>query len=64
MGEHSNRISSDLVGHIAVSGNAVSTHNRCLNLSLPHEVPGHVVSDQSDGNTVLCKLPGGQARAL
>src|SRR5215831_17490030 len=33
-GEHSNRIGSDLVGHITVGGNAVSAHNRCLNLSL------------------------------
>src|SRR5947209_1964439 len=63
-GEDGDHIGSDLVGRVAVGGDAVGPDDYAVNLALLHHVTGHVVRDDGDGNLVLLKLPGGEARAL
>ena len=64
LGQNSDRIGADLVGHVAVGGDAVCAHDHGLDAALTHEAGGHVVAEDGGGNAVGHQLPGGEARAL
>jgi len=57
-------VGSDLVGDISVGGDAVCAHDHHVDLPPLHEVPGHVVADQSAGDVVLHQLPCGESGPL
>jgi sugar lactone lactonase YvrE len=63
-GQNSDRVSADLVGHVAVGGDAVCAHDHGLDAALTHEAGGHVVAEDGGRNAVGHQLPGGEARAL
>jgi hypothetical protein len=63
-GEDGHHVGADLVGRVAVGGDAVCADDDAVDLAALHDVPGHVVGDDGDGNLVLLQLPRGQARAL
>ena len=58
------RISSNLIGGITISGNAVSTHDDPLNTPRLHEKRGRGIRDQSRWNPILIQLPNREASAL
>jgi len=60
----SHRIRADLVGHVAVGGNAIGADDAELNLSLAHEGTGHVIRDECDRNLILHQFPCREARPL
>ena len=62
--QHSNAIGSDLIGHVAVGGNAVASHNHGIDLAFLHQITRHVVRDQCGANFFFLELPGGQTGAL
>jgi len=64
LGQHRHRVGSDLVGDVAVSGDAVGAHHHQVDLAGGHHVAGHVVRDQRGRDPVLGQLPGGETRAL
>ena len=63
-GQDGHRVGADLVGHVAVGGNAVSADDDGSDLALLHHRSRHVVGDDGRGNAVFHQFPGGQARAL
>ena len=64
MAEEGHGVGADLVGHIAVGGNAVRPHDGQLNLTLGQEPAGHVVRDQSRRGCRPAQLPGRQPGPL
>src|SRR5213593_154727 len=62
--QHSQRIGSNLVRHVAVGSNPVRADNDGVNQSLPHERAGHIVGNDPNINVILPQLPCGQPRAL
>ena len=64
LGQDCNGVGSNLVGHVAISGDAVCAHNYRVNLALLHHRARHAVRDNGGGNTVLVQLPSREARAL
>ena len=63
-GQDGDRVGADLVGHVAVGGDAVCAHDHGLDAALAHEAGGHVVAEDGGGNAVGHQFPGGEARAL
>jgi sugar lactone lactonase YvrE len=63
-GQDGDRVGADLIGHVAVGGNAVCSHDHGLDAALAHEAGGHVIAEDSGGDAVGHQLPGGEARAL
>ena len=63
-GQHGDRIGADLVGHVAIGGNAVRAHDHGVDLALLHDGAGHAVADHRGGDAIFVQLPGGQPRAL
>ena len=63
-GQHRDRVGSNFVGDIAVGGDAISSHNDGIDLSLPHDRPCHIVRDERGGNMIFHQLPRCQTRAL
>src|SRR6185295_11743533 len=53
MGEHGKRVRADLVGDIAVGCRTIRSDHHAAHLAALHEVPGHVVSDERNGDAVL-----------
>jgi hypothetical protein len=64
MRQHRDGISSNLVGHVAVCGDAVGAHHHASDLAGVQKVSSHVVGDQGGGDTVVLQLPDGEPRAL
>src|SRR4029077_11141329 len=62
--EYGDRVGADLVGHVAITGDAVGAYDHAADASRLHEVAGHIVGDQGGGDAVLLQLPNGEARAL
>ena len=63
-GEDGDHIRADLIGDVAVCGDAVGADDDGVNAALFHDVAAHVVGDQRDGNVVLHQFPSGQPRTL
>src|SRR6185436_3473468 len=57
-------VGADLVGHVAVPGDAVGADHDRAHLAAAHEEGGHRVGDDFDGDLVLVELPRGQSSAL
>src|SRR5579884_388301 len=53
MRQHRDTIRANLVCNIPVGRNTVSAHKDGFDPTMPHEVPGHVVSNQRQWNTCL-----------
>ncbi len=64
LGQNRHVVGADLVGEIAVGGNAVRAYHYGLNLAGAHEAGCHVVADHRRGNAIGHQLPSGQPRAL
>ena len=64
LGQHRHRVGADLVGHIAVCGDAIGADHHRVDLTLLEEISGHVVGDERAGDALLLQLPGGQPGAL
>src|SRR5207248_2305349 len=62
--QHRDHVGADLVGRVAVGGDAVGPDDDAVHLALLQNVPGHAIGDDGDGYLVLVQLPGGEARAL
>ena len=56
-GQHGHAVSANLVGHIAIGGNAVGPHDHGFDLALAHHCSGHIVSDERGLNAVFHQLP-------
>ncbi len=63
-GEDGDGVGADLVGGVAVGGDAVCADDDGGDAALRHEVAGHVVADEGGGDVVFEQLPGGEACAL
>ena len=63
-GEDGEAVGADLVGGVAVGGDAVCADDDGVDAALLHEVGGHVVAEDGGGDGVLHELPGGEAGAL
>src|SRR5208337_1035752 len=63
-GQHGNLIGADLIGGVAVRGDAVRSGNNGADLAGLQEVADHVVRDESEGNAAATEFPGGEPRAL
>src|SRR5438105_14495770 len=63
LGEDGDGISADLVGDVAVGGDAIRPDDDCADLAETHHGAGHVVRNDSGGDSVMLKFPGGEARA-
>jgi hypothetical protein len=63
-GEDGDAVGADLVGDVAVGGDAVSSDDDGLDAAPTHERRGHVVAEDSGGDVVLHELPCGEAGAL
>src|SRR5581483_9623102 len=63
-GEHGNGVGADLVGNVAIGGNAVGADYDRADFSLLHDRSRHVVGDDGGGNAILHQFPGGEAGAL
>ena len=63
-GQHGQPVGPDLVGHVAVRGDAVGPHHHAGDLPAGHEPAGHPVGEDGDGDAVPLELPGGEARPL
>ncbi len=57
-------VGADLVGHIAVGGNAVGADHTQVHLFGAHVVARSAVGDNPEGNAELLELPGGETAAL
>ena len=64
LGEHGHTVGPDLVGGIAVGGDAVRSDDDGVDLALRHQARCHVVADQRCGDADARQLPRRQARAL
>ena len=62
--QHCHHVGADLVGHVAVGRHPVGADDDCVDLAVRHQVAGHVVGDQGDGDAFLHHLPGGETRPL
>src|SRR5215475_698506 len=62
--QHGDAVGSDLVRHVAIGGNPVTTHDHSIDLAFLHQIPRHIVRYQGSANFILLKLPGGQTGAL
>src|SRR3982074_2876241 len=62
--EDGDAVGADLVGDVAVGGDAVCADDDGLDAALQHERGGHVVAEDGGGDVVLHQLPRGEARAL
>ena len=49
LGQHRDGVGADLVGDVAVGGDAVRAHDHRVNLALAHDGARHVVGDQVVG---------------
>ena len=59
--QHGKHVSADLVGDIAVSGDAIGADDNCADLTLLHHGTSHIVGNYGGRNTVLHQLPGSEA---
>ena len=57
-------IGADLVGHVAVRGNAVRADEDGLDSAQMHGIGGHIVCDQGERDAGAPQFPGGQSRTL
>src|SRR5260370_16393534 len=57
-------VGPNLVGNVAIRGNAVRAHDYGADLALLHDRACHVVGDDGGGNTVFHEFPGSQTRTL
>ena len=64
MREHRMTHGSDLVGRIAIRGDAVGTDDDRIHLALGHDGRRHVVADERRGYARADKLPRGETTAL
>src|SRR4030043_1612856 len=64
LGQNGQGICSDLVGGVAVPGDAVGARDDQPDLPRFHQPAGHVVGDQGHRNPELAELPDSQARPL
>ena len=62
--QHRHRVGADLVGRVAVGGDAVGSHHHVGHQVAAQEVPGHVVGDQLGRDALVQQFPGRQPRAL
>ena len=62
--QHGHGISADLVGGVAVGGNAIGADDHQVNVARAHDRAGHVVGDHGGVDAVLHQFPRRQARAL
>ena len=63
-GQQRHAVGADLVGRVAVGGDAVGPGHDGLHPALAHHLGGHVVADQRHVDPALLQLPGGQPGAL
>ena len=63
-GKDRDGVGPNLVGYVAVGGDAVRADHDGANLALAHHRARHVVGNDGGGNVVFHQLPSGQARAL
>ena len=63
-GEDGQGVGANLVGSVAVGGNAVGAGDDAGNLALPHQDAGGGIGHQRGRNAQLLELPGGEAGAL
>jgi hypothetical protein len=64
LGQDGHVVGADLVGEVAVGGDAVRAHDNGLDLAGAHQAGGHVVADDGGGNAVGHQLPRREPRAL
>ena len=64
MGEHGEGVGANLVGGVAVGGDAVGAGDDARDVALAHQHAGGGVGDERGRYAQLLKLPGGEARAL
>ena len=63
-GEDGYAVGADLVGDVAVGGDAVCAYDDGLDAALGHEMGSHVVAEDGGGDVVLHEFPCGEASAL
>lgn len=63
-GDYGEGVGTDLVGEVAVGGDAVGSNEDALHLTLLHEMRRHVVANNSVGDTLLLQLEGSEATSL
>ena len=64
LGQHGDAVGADLVGDVAVGGDAIGADDDQIDLTEPHHRAGHVVGDDRRVDAVPDELPRGQPRAL
>ena len=63
-GQDGDVVGADLVGKVAVGGDAVRAYDDGLDAAGTHQAGGHVVADDGGGDAVGHQFPRGKARAL
>ncbi len=64
MCEEGDSVGADLVGGVAVGGDAVGSDDDCVDAAFAHDLGGHVVADEGDGDAAAGEFPGGEASTL
>ena len=62
--EYCHGIRSNLVGNVAIGGNAVGANDDGIDQSLTHEAAGHVIGNDADIDAVFPQFPRREPRAL
>src|SRR5450756_2185049 len=63
-GQHRDGVRADLVGRVAVGGDAVGADDHAVHGAALDEVPGHVVADEAVRDALDAELPGREPGAL
>ena len=63
-GEDGDLVGADLVGGVAVSGDAVRAGDDRADFYGLQEVSNHIIGDKREGDAAFVQFPGGEARAL
>ena len=62
--QHRDCVSADLVCHVAIRGNPVSSYNNGVDLTQLHQRARHIVGNHGCGNAIFHQFPRSQPRAL
>ena len=63
-GQNGNCVSANLIGGVAIGGNAIRPYNHRLHLLLGHHNARHIIADGRHRNPALAQFPGRQPRPL
>src|SRR5207244_2092716 len=64
LGKNGDGVSTDLIGDVAIGGDAVRADDHRADLAEAHHRASHVVGNNGGRDAVMLEFPGGEARAL